>query len=294
MRISTSHQFESYRSNVQSAQSLYFKVQQQMSTGKKFERAGEDPLNATLSIDSRRMKVRLEQFQQNLQGAKDYLGNTEATLSEVSTVMRQAYTVAIQGATDSLSQSSRNALANQVDELQKRLVQLGNTTGSSGQYIFAGHKTDTKPFVDSGGTLTYNGDNGVVQAEVRPSDTIQVNLSSADTTFTGMFDSLTQLKNDLLSGNVIQISQNSVDSLKGWVDSVNQIRGDLGNKLLSIDNLSTQNQRRLDELAVEISNFEDIDFAEVFVKYQGAQTAYQAALQVTSQGMGLSLMDFIR
>lgn len=294
MRVSTGYQYDTYRTNVRDAQSLYFQIQQQLATGKKFERSGDDPLNATLSLDSRRMKVRLEQFQQNLRGAKDYLGNTETALSEVSTVMRQAYTVAIQGASDSLSQTSRTALANQVDELQKRLVQLGNTTGSSGQYIFSGHLTKIKPFTESSGSLVYNGDNGIVQTEVRPSDTIRVNLAGADVMFSDMYDSLTQLKNDLLSGNVIQISQNSIDALNGWVTQVNQVRGETGNKLQTLESLSNENQRRIDELTGGISEIEDIDFAEVFVKYQGAQTAYQAALQVTSQGMGMSLLDFIR
>lgn len=294
MRISTAYQYDSYRKNVSDTNTQYFFYQQQLSTGKKFERAGQDPLAATLSLDARRLRSRVEQYDANLRSAKDYLGSTENALSEMTTIAQQAYSLAIQGGSDAIDQSARQALVGQVAELQKRLASLGNTQGNSGQYIFAGHKTDVKPFAENAGALDYNGDSGAITVETKPAEYVQANLADAATMFQGMYNALTTLKNNLASGNVIQLSQGSVDEMKGWVDQAVQTRGDVGNKLQTVDRLAQLNRVRIDDLTKEISTNEDIDFAETFVKYQAAQTAYQASLQVTSQGMQMSLMDFIR
>lgn len=294
MRVSTPYQFSSYLGNIQKSQVEYLKTQQQLATGKRFESAGEDPLSAALSLDARRLRGRFEQFEKNLRGAKDFLSHTESVLGDVTNLARSAYTIALQGASDATSQSSREALAGQVADLRERLVSLANSQGSNGQYIFAGHDTANKPFSDGGGVLTYSGDGGAIQAEIRSGEFMKVNLQGAETMFTEVFDALTSLEANLKSGNVGQLSDQNVAGLKQLVDEVAVTRGDVGNRMQTIDLLSTENQRRIDDFTVQVSELEDIDFAETFVRYEEAQMAYQAALQVASQGMNLSLMDFIR
>lgn len=294
MRISTPYQFNSYLGNIHKSHAEYFQAQRQLATGKRFETAGEDPLSATLSLDARRLKGRFEQFEKNLRGAKDYLSHSEAVLGDVTNLARSAYTIALQGASDATSQSSREALAGQVADLRERLVSLANSQGSSGQYIFAGHDTANKPFSESGGVLTYSGDTGSIQVEVRSGEYMKANLQGAETMFTDVYDALTELEANLKSGNVGQLSDQSVADLKRLVDEVAVTRGGVGNRMQTIDLLSTENQRRIDDFSVQVSELEDIDFAETFVRYEEAQMAYQAALQVASQGMNLSLMDFVR
>ena len=294
MRISTQSQFDAYTGNIQKTMSEYFRVQQQLSTGKRFEHASEDPLAASTSVSIRSLKSRFQQFDINLRAAQDYLSHTEQALGEMSDLTRSAYALAIQGASSAVDPQSIGALVNQVTAIQERLVQVANSQGSTGQYIFAGHKTGTKPFAVSGTTVSFNGDANAVTVEVRSNELMQTNLSGASTLVTDLYNELETLKTNLNSGNVIQISDQSVGNLQAMVKQVNVARGGIGAKMQSVEALKADNARRIDDFTKDVSELEDIDLAETFVRYQQAQSSYQAALQVTSKGMNMSLMDFMR
>ena len=53
-------------------------------------------------------------------------------------------------------------------------------------------------------------------------------------------------------------------------------------------------QRMQDDFAKHISDVEEVDIDQAITQYRQAEVAYQAALQVASQGFRLSLMDFIQ
>lgn len=294
MRISTQYQFNSYMNNIHDSNQQYLMYQNQLSTGKRWTSASEDPIAASQSLGQRSLKSRIEQYNKNLERATDYLGNSDNALSEVSTLTQQAYTLAIQGASDTVDQATRESIASQVEDLRTRLADLGNSTGSNGQYIFGGHLTDAKPFKDSGGTLSYSGDNGPIFVEIRSGERMQANFSNADQLFGDIYDQLTSLASNLRSGNVQVISDQNIGQLKSLVNNVSSVRGSIGSKMQEVQSQKTANQRRIDDLTTGISNLEDIDLSEVYVKYSSAQVAYQASLQVASQGMGLSLMNYLR
>ncbi len=294
MRISTAFQFDNYLGSIRTAQEAYLKVQRQISTGKKYDAGHEDPLSTRLTINSRHLKARFEQFDKNLRGAKDYMGNGESALTEVGDLLNQANVLAIQGASSSIDTNTAQSLANQISDLQDKLVRLGNTQGSQGQYVFAGQKSDTKPFSVSGGVLTFAGDTNSIRAEVRSAEYMEINDPGVSTVVTDIYDKLEILKTNLQGQNVIAISEQSLKDIKLLRDQVTGLRAAIGSKMQTVDGLSTDNTRRIDEFTKEISDHEDVDLAEAFVRYSQTETAYSAAMQVASKGMQLSLMDFLR
>ena len=78
------------------------------------------------------------------------------------------------------------------------------------------------------------------------------------------------------------------------VVQITGLRAEVGSRMQTIEGLSAENTRRIDDFSKEISDHEDVDLAEAFVRYQHSETAYTAAMQIASQGMRLSLMDFMR
>ncbi|MCB0826570.1 MAG: flagellar hook-associated protein FlgL [Armatimonadetes bacterium] len=294
MRISTLYQFDSSLSRIRNAQSEYFLAQKQISTGKRWELGSEDPISASLSLDSRRLQSRLQQYQDNLRSAKDYLGNTENIMSETSALVNSAYTTAVQAASGTNSTEQLNALANQVTEMQNRLITLANSQGSRGQYLFAGHKTDTKPFTQSGATLAFAGDNNQIRVETGQGEMMSVSLGSPEAFFTDIYNELETLKTNIQNGDLVQLSDQSIADMQNRIRVINQTRGDIGTKLQTVEKLEASNTRRLDDFTKEISDLEDVDLSEAFVRYQQSENTYMAALQVASKGMELSLMDFIR
>jgi flagellar hook-associated protein 3 FlgL len=121
-----------------------------------------------------------------------------------------------------------------------------------------------------------------------------MNDPGVSTVVTDIYDKLETLKSNLQSQNVIAISDQSLKDLKLMKDQVTGLRAVMGSRMQTIESLGNENTRRIDEFTQEISDHEDVDLAEAFVRYSQTETAYTAAMQVASKGMQLSLMDFLR
>ena len=118
--------------------------------------------------------------------------------------------------------------------------------------------------------------------------------TKGDALFQTAYDRLETLKNSLIGGNVGAISGVSITELQDSQRQFSHARGVVGTKMKRVDDLTRDMDRRKDDLTQGISDVEEIDLSQAVMDYQLAQTAYQAALSVASQGFGLSLMDFIR
>lgn len=294
MRVSTSFQYDIYSSRISDAQSRYFEAQERVMTGKRFNRVSEDPVAALTSISARSLKSRLAQLEKNLLIAQEYAGTSENALDETGQLMRKAYTLSIQGASDATTQESRDAMAREVESLQSRLIDLANTRGTGGKFMFAGQMSDTKPFDDTVDPATFNADTLPINVEVRPGELMRANLENADTLFLDLHTKLETLRNHLLGGDIGLLSDQDIGAMQSALDDVSVARGVNGVKLNDIDRLRSEGQRRQDDLTKTISDNEDIDIAEAITNMQSAEMAYTAALQVASQGFQLSLMDFLR
>jgi flagellar hook-associated protein 3 FlgL len=294
MRVTSGYQYDVYTRNIRDAQGKYFLAQQQVMSGKRFGRVSEDPIAALNAINAKSLRSRIEQLDKNLLVAKEYTGTTENVLGDMNSALQRAYALAIQGASDATTQESRDAMTNEIASLQQRVVDLANTRGLNGKYMFAGQASDTKPFDAAGGALTFNGDTLPVNVEVRPGETMRANLENADTFFSDIYTALENLRNNLIGGDIGAISDQDIDAVRNSIEQVGVARGANGTKLNEIDRLKVENGRRIDDLTKTVSDNEDVDLADAITKMQMAETAYTAALQVASQGFRLSLMDFMR
>jgi flagellar hook-associated protein 3 FlgL len=293
MRISTGYQFESYSSQIASSEARMFEAQKRVSTGKRINVASDDPIGTRTVLNYRTLQSANTQYADNLKMAKGFLGFTEESLGETSDVMRQAYQFAVRGANTATDQVGRQGMVAEVTDLQKRLVELANSRGPSGSYIYAGQAIDQKPYTVVGNVLTYSGDTNPLNVEVGPNDTMQMN-TAASNTFITAYQKLEDLKTNLQGGNVGALSGISIPDLQASMNEINLARGAVGTKLQTVETLTENYTRRNDEFTKVISDTEEVDMSDAIMKYQQAQMAYQAALQVASQGFGLSLMDFIR
>jgi flagellar hook-associated protein 3 FlgL len=261
-------------------------------TGRRIDLPADDPFGTSSTVNMRSLKQGLEQYDRNISMVRGIVGTSEATLGEVETLLQRASEIALRGANDAQEQAGRDGLAAEVQELQRRLVDMSNTRGPMGQYLFAGQRTDTQPFNVSGSTLAYQGDANAIRVETGPNSTITAN-SVLDQAFVATYDRLEQLRSRLLGGEAARISNESLRDLKESQATFRLERGRIGVKMQTLDEQRVQGERRRDELQVGISDIEEIDMAEAIVDYQQKQMAYEAAMRVAAQGFNLSLMDFI-
>jgi flagellar hook-associated protein 3 FlgL len=292
MRISTGYQYGAYQSDISRAQSRYFDTQRIVSTGKKLNTVSDDPQGASQVLNLSGLKSAAQQYSKNLDTAKGFLGFTESALDEANQLIKRGYELAVSGANGATSQEGRDAMATEVNQIQQRLVELGNTTGPGGQYIFAGQMTDSKPFNLAGSVLTFNGDANNINVETSPNDTMTVN-TPGEQLFRNAFNELESLKTNLQGGNLAGLSGVNVKNLQDAQTQFTNARGVVGTKLKTVEQLKDHTTRRIDDFTVGISQIEEVDMTEAIMNYQLAETAYQAALSTVSQASRLSLVDFI-
>lgn len=90
--------------------------------------------------------------------------HTDKSLSEISKALDDFKTKLIHAGNDIHSQTSREAIANDMQSIRDHILSIANTS-IGGEYIFAGSRVDIKPFNDDG---TYNGNNAKLEALIAP------------------------------------------------------------------------------------------------------------------------------
>jgi flagellar hook-associated protein 3 FlgL len=198
----------------------------------------------------------------------------------------------VRGGNDTLDSAARKALASEVGELQRRLVDLGNATDPLGGYLFGGQNNAAPPFSATGGTLNYTGDGNPRQVELSADAVVPVS-TPGQPLLTNLYERLDALRKGLADGTAATVSS-EIENLRKSVQEINLERGAIGARLQTVSNVESQHLRREDELTARISDTEEVDMGEAIMDYRLAETAYEAALNVASQGFRLSLMDFIR
>lgn len=292
-RIGFLHQTETYASQIRAAQARYTAAQRQVMTGKRIESMSDDAIGGRVLLSAQALKGAAERFQKNTDVGLASLKFTESALGDMNSVVQRAYERAVVAANTSTTQEGRDAMAQEIVTLQQRLIDLGNTKTSNGDYIFAGQKTDTKPFTIAGATLNYNGDNNLRFVEVEVAETVPIS-TIAGTMVQDAYTALESLRVNLIGGNISAISGVDIQLLQDSGAAIGLARSEAGSRMTMLEARNDLHSRRIDDFTIAISDIEEIDISEAIVRYQSAETAYTAALQVTSQAYQLSLMDFLR
>ncbi|MDH5571156.1 MAG: flagellar hook-associated protein FlgL [Gammaproteobacteria bacterium] len=159
MRIS-SHQSQQMAINAMiDQQNELSKVQQQVATGKKIFKPSDDPVAASQIINLRDVLGSTEQYQSNIQAARARLNLEEGVLKNVTDVIQRIRELTVGINNDSLTPQDRSFIAEEVEQLLDEMVNLSNSTDSSGEFLFSGSKTRFRPFSrNNEGGFDYHGD----------------------------------------------------------------------------------------------------------------------------------------
>lgn len=154
MRITNKLNFTNSVNNSMGGQSALYQISQQLASGLKIQNSYED---ASTYIDSTRLEYEiktLEQVKESTSRAQEMTQNSMKALKDMVKLLEDFKVKVTQAASDSNSQTSREAIAKELERIKESIVQLANTS-VNGQYLFAGSQVANKPF-DSNGN--YYGD----------------------------------------------------------------------------------------------------------------------------------------
>ena len=189
MRISTNQIYESGAFGIQNNQQGLFKLQNQLSTGRRVLTPEDDPVAAAQALLVSQSQGVTAQHLDNQGNAKSQLGLLDSSLGAITDLIQNVRERAIQSGSTTLGNSERSYIASELQSRFNELLALGNVDDGTGQFLFSGYQGGTRPFAISGAAPTapaltspvsYAGDEGVRLLQVSSARQMPVNVSGAD------------------------------------------------------------------------------------------------------------------
>lgn len=270
------------------------RVQRQLSTNRRIDRASDDPTGAALAMQHRKNIAFEAQMRRNLENGTAFLNATESALDGATELLQRARELTVQGATGTLGPSEKTNIAAEMDQLIQQLAQVANTN-FGGAYIFSGHQTQTAAYAVSGNppsSITWQGDNGQRVRQISPQDAVAVNVIGNDV-FGSVFQDLMTLRDNLNSNAPTTTINGSLADIDRALNSVLNARADVGARVNRFDATTARSEETDTNLQELRSNIEDIDVAETIIQFTAAQNALQAALGAIGKTSNMTLLNYL-
>lgn len=181
MRVSSNTIFDHGVSTMLARQQEVVITQSHISTGRRVLTPSDDPVAASQMLDVNEAKAANKQFADNAASVKARLGQQESALSSMTRLLQDVRTLVVQSGSGALTPGDLRSIAEEIDGRYDELIGLANSTDGSGEYLFAGFRTGTRPFAETApGVVAYFGDEGRREVAVSTSRAIAINDSGAE------------------------------------------------------------------------------------------------------------------
>lgn len=290
-RITSTQLLTDSARTMQAAMARLSTLQTQASTGNRISVPSDDPAGTGAAIQVRGQQAALAQYQRNASDGTGWLSTIDSALTQSTSILQRVRTLVLEASNSgTMSDTSRNAVAAEVQGLRDDLLQQANTQ-YNGRAIFAG-TSDVDAF--AAGTYAWSGTAGVaVQRRVGADVTIPVDADGSaafGSGTTSIFATLDSIITDLHNGVDVQPRIAQIDDGLQKVLTVQAVNGSRYSQMARAqDSLSSQSV----DLTAQRSSIEDVDTVQALVDLQSQNLAYQSALQVTAKALPMSLLSFL-
>ncbi len=180
MRISTS---QIYSANIRSLNTLQVQIAHttlQMSTGQRILSPADDPVGAARATELTQSAATNTQYATNRTAAINTLSLSQGVLESVTYLLQDVQETALTAGNGSISDTSRQALATDVQSRLQDLLGLANSTDGMGNFLYSGAQGNVKPFAETAGGVVFQGDDVQRKVQVASSRQISSTDSGAD------------------------------------------------------------------------------------------------------------------
>ena len=304
LRIATTQIYQQAAKAMNERQVALNKVQQQMASGQRLLSNADDPVGSARLLNLNEELGRYGQYQRNIDLASGRLNLEDSVLGDASELLQQTRELVVQANTDTLNDGDRKAIAKQVRQIQEQMVGLANTKDGNGEYLFAGFKSQTQPFVmEASKQTTFHGDQGQRSIKAGPSLDIPVGDSGsaafqadAADPAKGVFATLDRLAvalegpspqfHDAMGTGLTELDQ-GLENLAG-------VRAQVGARLNALEAQESANGDFSVHLQETINSIDSLDYAEAATRLSQEAFTLQAAQQSFVKIQNLSLFNYMR
>lgn len=310
MRLSTHSMYQKNLNSILNTNTKWQKSGLHLATGKKILSPSDDPMGASQTLILKQAQSRNNQFQAARDSVDKSLSRQDTVLKEANTVIQSIQETLVYAGNETLNDENRQDLANKLQGLKDQLISLANAKDTNGNYLFAGNKNDTPPFVvDESGKVNYVG--GSTTINVFIDDTREVSLS-----FTGqqifMTGANTEVESDVfasidyaIAALQIGLDDNDPEAIEHFrlglskasqgvdnsFENISTVRAAGGNVLAEVERLTALGKTLDIDFETQISQIEDVDWYEAISDYVMLQANLQAAQYTFMNMQNMSLFQ---
>lgn len=289
MRVTNSMMTATVKRNLFRQAEQLARKQETMASGKRINRPSDDPLGFGKVLDYRKTLSSLDQYDRNIQNAKNRAEFMETTLEGVEELVRDAKNWAVNQFVSGTM--DREAAITSVQNIREQIIQLGNSKMGN-VYAFSGFQTLTPPFASDG---TYNGDNGYYS--VMTADNMETQIEAdGSRIFQGtedVFDALDQLIIGLQTDDVTLI-QSQINRFEQAQGQIQMVRAETGAKYQQLELVEQQTAKLKLTFEEMMDNTEKANIEETVIDFNNQELAYELSLNAAAKIIQPTLMDFLR
>jgi flagellar hook-associated protein 3 FlgL len=292
MRISTYWQFHRMERATEQSVGQMALWQKRVATGRRVEQPSDDPVGSVHALALRGQLQQIDQYGRNIREARMFLQATEQAFADIGEILHRTRQIVTQGANDTNDANAREALIQEIREIKRRLLQIGNQRPDGERYLFSGQTVHTAPIDVVGGVASYVGDGNPLLVNIAADRVIAMNFSGAR--IADLHNKLNDIETNLLSGDSAQLSMVDLNDIEQFQSEFHRYRGEVGVRMRELENYERLHMSRRDQLSGNLANIEEIDLAEAISQLKQSELRYQASLQVFTRIQSVNLFDFLR
>ncbi|MEQ1621380.1 MAG: flagellar hook-associated protein FlgL [Methylococcales bacterium] len=298
MRVSTSWYQQTGVNSLLDQQARMNKTQMQLSTNKKNLSPADDPLAATRGVDLHQTIDQTEQYQKNINTARQRLSMSDGVLQNAVKLLAKAQDLGVQGLNDTNSTSDRVAIATEMRSIAENLKGLANTQNANGEFLFSGFNSDQPTFTETppgSGSYSYGGSTTTPRV-IQISTDRQLADGDLGTTVFGtpgtdnVLEAINKFATDMQNNAP---NPASLGDLKASLDKILTAQSSVGIRLNALDRQEESHRDYSLEMTKVLSDTEDLDYASAISKFNLQNISLEAAQQSFAKVQKLSLFNYL-
>lgn len=278
LRINYNFESISAQRNLTSTQGSFFKAIEQLSSGLRINKAADDAAGLAVSEKLKNQVRGLNQAQRNAQDGISLLQTAEGALNETHSLLGRIRELAVQSANDTLSNSDRLHIQDEVNQLLSEVDRIANSTqfnkisllngGASGVQLHVGANKETSTTLDGANQITVS----ISASGTTSLATGGISTLGTSSTYTG------------LNSLVAQSSANTaISQLDAAIETVSTTRGQLGAYQNRLDHMIQSLGVASENAGAANSRIRDADVAKAVSEMVRTQILQQSTMAVLAQ-----------
>ena len=163
MRISTAQTYENSVNTLQRRQQELSRSQSQLTSGKRIDRASDDPTAAARAERALIEQARGETTLRVADASRNAMLLSESALGDAVNLLQTARETLVAAGNATYQPAERRALAQQLREVRSQLLNVANQQDGNGGFLFGGQGVQAPPFIDAVGGVAFASTGGQIE-----------------------------------------------------------------------------------------------------------------------------------